>query len=477
MSVEAANELMEYKWEPQPKAQALVDQIVDEFLASHRASADLAEKMDTETATRFKDWIDHIQLPVTPAIREALASVGFARDILRDVEQHQDQAKWGGTGGECWHHPGGLFPVINLSSEMDGVSVRVVIKVDSVSDFLACNGVTNEQPVYGEQLGSLRLARAFVDGDKELWAVERHGNNGFVIESEPAQLGLCAMKWLEALRRRPRDYFGNEQAGFDALLGMLDEAIADLGVDRTCDVFFEAERRYWMRRNRAAKVQYARQNKWGLGWANHDHHTFRTSREWFTQTISVLEKLGFFCRERFYAGAEAGWGAQVLEQSVTGIVIFCDVDMSADELTGDFAHTPLLAPRDVLGTIGLWCGLHGESMLNAGMHHLECVFDHHALVAQLEASHIQTMAPFTTFPYLRQAFTEGERWRIEDERIDRLVEKHFITDAQAAVFRAEGAIGSHLENLERNDGFKGFNQQGVSHIIAETDPRKQVIGA
>jgi hypothetical protein len=41
------------------------------------------------------------------------------------------------------------------------------------------------------------------------------------------------------------------------------------------------------------------------------------------------------------------------------------------------------------------------------------------------------------------------------------------------LFRS-GAIGSHLENLERNDGYKGFNQQGVSDIISKTDPRKPV---
>ena len=41
-------------------------------------------------------------------------------------------------------------------------------------------------------------------------------------------------------------------------------------------------------------------------------------------------------------------------------------------------------------------------------------------------------------------------------------------------FREQGTIGSHLENLERNDGFKGFNQTGVSEIIAATDPRKHV---
>ena len=32
----------------------------------------------------------------------------------------------------------------------------------------------------------------------------------------------------------------------------------------------------------------------------------------------------------------------------------------------------------------------------------------------------------------------------------------------------------HLEILERNDGYKGFNQTGISEIIRETDPRNQI---
>jgi hypothetical protein len=39
-------------------------------------------------------------------------------------------------------------------------------------------------------------------------------------------------------------------------------------------------------------------------------------------------------------------------------------------------------------------------------------------------------------------------------------------------FCGEGAIGSHLENLERKGGFKGFNQKSVS-VIEATDPQKQ----
>jgi len=163
-----------------------------------------------------------------------------------------------------------------------------------------------------------------------------------------------------------------------------------------------------------------------------------------------------------------------MEQPVTGIVTFNDVDLSPDELMGDFSHAGL-PPRDQLGTVGLWCALHGEAFLQAGMHHLECQFDFDALSRQLEAeAGIRTMKPFTNFSYLRQAFTEGQRWPVSEKRLRAALARGYITPQQAEQFRANGAIGSHLENLERNEGFKGFNQTGVSEIIAATDPRKHV---
>ena len=72
--------------------------------------------------------------------------------------------------------------------------------------------------------------------------------------------------------------------------------------------------------------------------------------------------------------------------------------------------------------------------------------------------------------------TEGERWPVKEERLQALLADKLITVEQAAQFRVNGAIGSHLENLERNEGFKGFNQKGVSEIIAKTDPRKNLTG-
>jgi hypothetical protein len=62
---------------------------------------------------------------------------------------------------------------------------------------------------------------------------------------------------------------------------------------------------------------------------------------------------------------------------------------------------------------------------------------------------------------------------VDPARIDALAHGGRITATQARAFRGEGAIGSHLENIERNAGFQGFNQTGISDIIAATDPRAQ----
>jgi hypothetical protein len=183
--------------------------------------------------------------------------------------------------------------------------------------------------------------------------------------------------------------------------------------------------------------------------------------------------LGWVGRERFYAGAEAGWGAQVMEQPVCRLAVFADVDLSPDEVDGDFAHRHLSA-RDDLGTVGLWCALHGESMLGAGLHHLAARFDFDQVTEDLAAWGVRMMRPFSDFPYLRQAFTRGEGWEVAAERLDDLAGARLITAEQQARFSEQGAIGSHLENIQRAEGFKGFNQQKISDIIRRTDPRRDI---
>ena len=284
-----------------------------------------------------------------------------------------------------------------------------------------------------------------------------------------ARDALAVRDLWQARRRR----FDTDQEGFDATESTLERVIELAGSpDLACHLIFEVERSYWQSRNKAANVQKARQDRLGLGWANHDHHTFRCSRQFFPRVIKILERLGFTLRERFHAGAHAGWGAQVLENPVTGIVIFADLDLRPRRPRTTLPIRSCPTCRGP-GTVGLWVALHGESMLEAGMHHLEAQFDFDALRDGLKAeAGIETMPPFSNFPFLRQAFTAGERWPVAKHRADRALDRGWITAVEHAKFLAEGAIGSHLENLERREGYKGFNQQAVSAIIAATDPRQ-----
>ncbi len=169
----------------------------------------------------------------------------------------------------------------------------------------------------------------------------------------------------------------------DQVERLIVESVGIIDSGRVSDAFFRAERAYWQKRNRAGQVQKARQDTLGLGWGNHDHHTYRSSRANFTKMIRIFETMGYTCREKYYAGEKAGWGAQILEHPICNIVVFTDVDLNPDEVQIDFAHKAFAEKETRLGTIGLWIGLHGESILQAGMHHLEARFMFEKLVTDL----------------------------------------------------------------------------------------------
>ncbi len=80
--------------------------------------------------------------------------------------------------------------------------------------------------------------------------------------------------------------------------------------------------------------------------------------------------------------------------------------------------------------------------------------------------------PGTGFPQYRI-----QRWPVRRERAERLLSAGQISREQFDRFMREGALGSHLENLQRHGGFKGFNQKSVSAVIAATDPRRQHFAA
>jgi hypothetical protein len=454
-----------FDWKRWPETEAAIDRLLDEALAGNAFAAGLAARMRRETSTRFKDWVDHLVVTDQPGLTRHLHTLGYVR-----------QAELYAVGTPVYAHPGGIFPKI-VSAPGSGPVVReVAIKVESIAAFSRAHDLGLE--ILGSPIGPYRVGRV-AGARTSLAAVERRGYSGFEpfpgvlarqgrMAPQAARDALAARELWEARRRR----FDDDEEGFDATEATLARVIERAGSpDLACHLVFEVERDYWQSRNRAARVQKARQDRLGLGWANHDHHTFRCSRRFFPRVIRMFETLGFFLRERFHAGEHAGWGAQVLEHPTTGIVIFADLDLAPEEATLDFAHHAL-ADLSRPNTVGLWVGLHGESILEAGMHHLEAQFEFDSLRDDLKSeAGIEVMKPFSDFPFLRQAFTAGERWPVDPRRADHLLALGWINAEQHAKFLRDGAIGSHLENLQRREGFKGFNQQAVSAIIAATDPR------
>lgn len=441
---------------PQPNAANLVRQQIDLAVSESSWLQQLKDRLLRQTGTRLFDWVDHIYVDTNSDLVQRLADVGF-------VAEHN---------GSTFEHPTAMFPRIIVADNLSRIVLG--IKVESIEDFIAKHKAdVSSQVVNGEKDEQLRIAQVTFTDETRVHFVERHGYRGFVPGNhEEMQAPDQAQHWLEAFRDRLRSY-SDPEAGFASASETFQAAAAAIGRNRACDLFFRTEREYWESRNKAARVQKERQAAIGMGWANHDHHTYRCSRESFASLVAFLELTGFHCRERFYAGSDAGWGAQVLEHTECGIVVFADVDMSEDELSGDFAHDGL-PPKAELGTVGLWCKLHGDSFLSAGMHHLECQFDFKAATEQLADAGIPSMKPFTDFPYLKQAFTVCERWQVPNERLQSLFELGVISREDAQRFETEGAIGSHLEILERNDGYKGFNQTGISHIIQQTNPKNRV---
>lgn len=435
-------------WLLHPRAQALVDGIVDVALSGSSPAAGLMHAICAGTSTRTQDWLDSVAAPVSD---DELRAAGFVDGFL--------------TTPGLWRHPGAQLPAITIAE-----GYELALRVDDVVAFAQAQ---RSSAAVGSPLAGYRRVVVLQDRDVVISGVERRSwAPGVVAQQFCDDEVLAATQAWHVLAQRPRVLAG--AAGVRAQLPAARRAVELVGADLAASYFLQLERQYWQRNNTAGLLQFGRQDRAGMGWGNNDHHTFRSSRAAFAPLVTFLAALGFGMREQFYAGAEAGWGAQVMEHPGCGGVIFADVDLSASEIEIDFARTELAeaqGPDAEFGTVGMWCALHGESVLEAGMHHLEGQFEFDALRADLELHGVDSMRPFSDFAHLRQAFTEAERWPVPAERVQKLVAGGHLSPERGDQLIAEGAAGSHLENLARRDGFKGFNQHNVSMTMKATHPR------
>src|SRR5450432_2434987 len=140
MTTVASNPLREFAWTPQPQAEKLIREILEDFLSRCPAAVELARRMKDETGTRFYDWIGFIWLSSKDNRAGRVQSVGYEKSHDCD-------------GFVVYDHPQGMFPSILIG---DGDTLDIGIKVESIPDFLAANHL--ETKIVGEPLNDVRLA-------------------------------------------------------------------------------------------------------------------------------------------------------------------------------------------------------------------------------------------------------------------------------------------------------------------------------
>lgn len=442
-----ANE--QFYWHRFGEGYELIVSILEAFTARHQGIQDLARKITHQGGVRLLDVVDHLALPENDW-GERIKAAGY---------QEQNGA---------WTLRGSNLPPVRLMASGEQIQ-GVAVRVESIANFLMQN--QRSCAIEGSPFNPFRRCLLSTHDNISLWLVERRIQGVFEADALPDRVIARCHTVLEDWKRRRRNG-GDDDRALEINLQLARRQVEEVGTGLATDLFFEAERNYWQLRNRAASLQKMLLDKAGIGWSHHDHHTYRSSRKQFIRLLEFFTILGFKPRERFYAGVEAGWGAQVMEHPETGTVLFLDTDLNPEELDVDFFQESLPESEDV-GTVGLWCGLHGESLLEAGLHHLAIKSDFWQLRENLKKQGVRMMAPFSNFPYLKQAFTMGERWQVTRKRLHALRITSRVTVAEAVFFSDNGAIGSHVENIQRAEGYKGFSRQEVSSIIRDTDPRLQ----
>ncbi|MEQ5787189.1 hypothetical protein J3454_04715 [Erythrobacter sp. NFXS35] len=433
-------------WAPQPHADTTLREWLESRLARNDDAAALASRLMEGAAIRLRDLVDHVVFTQL-ATRTAIEAAGWA------------QSEPG-----VWRNPAGMFPPF-----VAGDAEAVWLRVESVEQFVAAHNLS--VAIEGEALAPLRRALALPGEAVSFGVLERGGSPALVPQADDPAERRTARITLQRFRARRRQFDTVEQ-GLAHTEALVDSAIADLGSPhRACALWLLAEREYWQSRCHAARVQKARQDAVGVGWANIDHHTYDSSRAHYQHTIAILEKLGYELREMLYAGDMAGWGSQVLEQPVIGSTIFADVDLAPHEVELDFAHESL-PPLDKHRRAGILCALHGESILEQGLNHVACFYDSKAMRDQMAGLGIRMMPPFSDMPHLYQELTHGDWAAVDPARVDALEADGHLPADEAQRIRMEGAIVTHLENIERNDGYKGFNKPGIDGVLQKLDPRR-----
>ncbi len=430
-----------YSWKTYPETESFINNLVTEACEKNEDINRVSKQVERHTSTLFKNWIESFTL--SGALLYELETLGYT-------------LKSAIYGQKLFVHTKGVFPSLRVFPGPVQVVRGLTLKVESLSVFRYLSGFYGEiDGTPGSNYSRILLSDR---GGILLFAAEKNAEVWMPEDLESGELQeLLEARNLLLQRRR---FFDSDEDGWKYTERLIDRALGLVGRDRCASLFLEQERRYWEARNTSARVLKARQDKLGLGWGNHDHHTFRNQRKTLHRFIHLMEMLGFKTREKFFVSDEknSGWGVQILEQPGIDAVVSVDVDITPEELDTDFTHNEL-GDIQKPGRISLWTSMHGESIFEAGIHHLGVKYDYDALKKILAQVRIDISEPFTDLSFFKQAYVHGERWIVTKLRQEMLRLEVLVNSEYSETLMREGALGSFLECTQRVDGYKGFSQR------------------
>lgn len=361
------------------------------FCADLPALAELESKITQRTGSPLLDWVDALHLVAEPRRRAEWIGLGWMPAEI-------------GPDHEVLRFEGDELPPVVLHADL---TARLDLRVQSIEAFLAAHGLAFNARVKGAPGSALRRAQWGQGGLRAFGVVERHGTTAFDHRRCPVSDPARLEHWSQVLRGRQRSHRDDEQ-GLLQLGEQLERIAAELGEGPAASLFLSVEREYWQWRNQAAQIQFRRQQGLGLGWGNHGKHIYRCSAALFDATQALFAKLGYV-----YKGDDNRKGnIRRLElahpASATRIVI--------ETALGDLEDTDVQGP-------GLWTALHGESLMQAGMHRL-CAVLHRARAGECVGG--------------------GDLWTVDPQRVRSLVQSGRIAQEAADELLERGAVGSKL---------------------------------
>ena len=239
-----------FDWPLAYEAENFLRERIAQFLTRNSFAQKLSERMRDETGTDFFEWVDHLVL--NAADEKQLRELGFVPDKVET------------PGGELiLHHPRATLPRVILDKNVQQNPAVVALKPEFIADFISAHSLTSK--IDGDPLSQYRRAVVTDEKGSRLEVVERNSYRGFVPGVLDGKTAKNIVRARDLWRTRPR-FCGTSETGVQAANAILNESIALVGRDLSCQFFFEEERRYWEGRNRAAQIQKRRQDRLGLGW-------------------------------------------------------------------------------------------------------------------------------------------------------------------------------------------------------------------